>query len=416
MDINNINMFADSMSPEETEKKIRTYLSEVLPRNVYKTWVDKLVFEKIESDCIVAVYCGNESLKEFESNIKGRLERHIRRATGKNYSLRVSKKSEGFTTSNPTMKKNIKVAKFLAISGIFVCFAMCIALITYSYICNRNFRETFYSVSNLKNDNKIRIVQLSDLHNARYGKDNEKLIERVEKLNPDIIVCTGDMVDSRLDRDDEVVSLCESLAEIAPAYYVYGNNEIEKVYGYALSEDVLDEKFGFNDENRDASALYAIEEEFEAKLEEAGIKVLKNEIDTVTVGTTNIDIFGVLTSNPSSFFSYGGAQYEEFISTNPDNLKITAIHEPTLYEEFKLETWGDLILCGHTQGGTVRVPMLGPLYTHEGGIFPERNDCFVYGRYEASGTPIIVSSGLENHTLLRINNQPELVIVDINKF
>ena len=87
-----------------------------------------------------------------------------------------------------------------------------------------------------------------------------------------------------------------------------------------------------------------------------------------------------------------------------------------IFEEFQPETWGDLILCGHTHGGVVRIPVLGPLYTHEHGLFPERSDAFVYGRYDAAGTPLIVSSGLENTDIFRINNQPELVVIDINKF
>ena len=74
------------------------------------------------------------------------------------------------------------------------------------------------------------------------------------------------------------------------------------------------------------------------------------------------------------------------------------------------------MLTGHTHGGVARVPVIGPLFTHEGGLFPERNGDFVYGRYDAAGSPLIVSSGLENSNVFRINNQPELVIIDINKF
>jgi len=74
------------------------------------------------------------------------------------------------------------------------------------------------------------------------------------------------------------------------------------------------------------------------------------------------------------------------------------------------------MVCGHTHGGVVRVPVLGPLYTKEGGILPERSGKFVYGRYDAAGKPLIVSSGLENKNIWRINNQPELVVIDINKF
>ena len=74
------------------------------------------------------------------------------------------------------------------------------------------------------------------------------------------------------------------------------------------------------------------------------------------------------------------------------------------------------MVSGHTHGGVVRVPVLGPLFTNEGGLLPERDGRFVYGRYDVSGKPLIVSAGLENSNIMRINNEPELVVIDINKF
>ena len=38
------------------------------------------------------------------------------------------------------------------------------------------------------------IVQISDLHNAEFGKDNYKLLKMVDDLKPDIVVMTGDLV------------------------------------------------------------------------------------------------------------------------------------------------------------------------------------------------------------------------------
>ena len=159
-----------------------------------------------------------------------------------------------------------------------------------------------------------------------------------------------------------------------------------------------------------------IEDSFEETLESTGIKVLKNEKDTIKVKTMTIDVYGVLTSNPSSFWSYSEKAFADYIYENTDNLKITAVHEPFIFQEFQPEFWGDLMVCGHTHGGVVRVPLLGPMFTHEDGLFPERDGNFVYGRYDAAGKPLIVSGGLENLNVFRINNQPELVIIDINKF
>lgn len=87
-----------------------------------------------------------------------------------------------------------------------------------------------------------------------------------------------------------------------------------------------------------------------------------------------------------------------------------------MFEEYSPDSWGDLMLAGHNHGGTVKIPMIGPLYTHDGGFLPDRGGHFVSGRYEVQGRPLIISSGLENKNILRINNQPEIVIVDINKF
>ena len=42
----------------------------------------------------------------------------------------------------------------------------------------------------------FRIVQISDLHNAEFGKNNEKLLDLISETKPDIIVLTGDLVDS----------------------------------------------------------------------------------------------------------------------------------------------------------------------------------------------------------------------------
>lgn len=325
-------------------------------------------------------------------------------------------KKNSFEALSPKTKKNIRAAKFFIIGMIFVCIATAIIVVMCNYIGNRNFRETFYSTSSIKVDSRVRVIQLSDLHSSSYGKNNKKLLERIKALEPDIIVCTGDMVDSVKDDADFAVDLGQKLAKIAPSYYIYGNNEVESIYDIPLNEKELDKKFGFDKTNRDENALLKIEDSFEEKLENAGIKVLKNEKDTIKVKTMAIDVYGVLTSNPSSFWSYSEKAFADYIYENTDNLKITAVHEPFIFEEFEPEYWGDLMICGHTHGGVIRIPVLGPFFTREGGLFPERGGDFVYGRYNAAGKPLIVSAGLENSNVFRINNQPELVVIDINKF
>lgn len=401
---------------ESTFEWIKKFFA-VTDAGLFEKWGDTFEIEADAENKIVVIYSGSDDIKHFKKECKDILEYCVSAALGKGKKTRVkiSQKSS-YNAISPKTQKNIKAAKFFVIGMLFVCIATAIIIVLLSYIGNRNFKETFYSTSSIKVDSNVRIIQISDLHGVSYGKDNQKLLERVKELKPDIILCTGDIVDSAKNDVDYAVKLAEKLVKIAPSYYIYGNNEVESLYDFTFNEKELDDKFGFTKDNRDETALLKLEDSFEKQLEAVGIKVLKNEKDTLKVKTMNVDIYGVLTSNPSSFWSYTEKSFADYIYNDNDNFKITAIHEPTIFEEFNPEFWGDLMVSGHTHGGVIRVPVLGPLYTHEGGLFPERSGDFVYGRYDTAGSPLIVSSGLENSDLLRINNPPELVIIDVNKF
>lgn len=401
---------------EQYKKQIKELFKEMIAPELYDDWVDTFEIENIRGKKVFVAYYGtSRRVKKFKKQCKKVLKRCVRSITGKRNKIKIIKRKRQKLV-NAKSKKNVRAVRFFVTGMFFVCFAIAIIIIMGNYIGNRNFRETFYSASSIKVNNQLRVIQLSDLHTCSYGENNQQLLKRIEELEPDIIICTGDIVDYVKDDFDYAVDLAEKLSKIAPSYYVYGNNEVEGIYDFKLNEKDIDEEFGFEKNNRDETALLKIQDSFEEKLENAGIKVLKNEKDTIKVKSTTIDVYGVLTSNPSSFWSYSGKYFENYISEDTDNFKITAIHEPFIFEEFEPEFWGDLMVCGHTHGGVVRVPILGPLFTKEGGLFPERSDKYVYGRYDVAGRPLIVSSGLENLNVLRINNQPELVIIDINKF
>lgn len=397
------------------QEQIKRLFLEMAPDTISSAWADSFDIDSVDGKCVKVAYYGDKKIKRFKKECMGMLLSCAWIVTGEKKKIKISRRAEG-TTVLSGRKKNIRAAKFFITGMLFVGIAAASIIVLCNYLENRNFRETFYITSSIKIDSPVRVIQLSDLHGASYGEDNIKLLARIRALEPDVIVCTGDMVDSTWNDREQAVSLAYELARIAPAYYVYGNNEVECIYDVHLNQTELDQKFGFNQYNRDETALLKIEDSFEEALEATGIKVLKNEKDTIQVGTMKVDIYGVLNSNPSSFWSYSEKAFLGYLYEDTDNLKITAVHEPMIFEAFTPETWGDLLLCGHTHGGLMRVPVLGPLYTHEGGLFPERSGSFVYGRYDAAGSPLIVSSGLENMNLLRINNQPELVVIDINKF
>ena len=71
----------------------------------------------------------------------------------------------------------------------------------------------------------FRIAQISDLHNAKFGRDNEKLLFMLENCVHDIILITGGLIDSRRTDIETGISFSEKAAMIAPTYYVTGNHE-----------------------------------------------------------------------------------------------------------------------------------------------------------------------------------------------
>lgn len=289
----------------------------------------------------------------------------------------------------------------------------------YNHVLNRNFKETFYQLSSGKVRENLRIIQLSDFHSSVYGEKNEPLIERIEALKPDLIAMTGDMVNED-DEDIEItLDLCRSLVEIAPVYYIYGNHETNLCFGSNdMSTEEIDEILGISEDMRGPQILENFDDEMKLALEDTGVRVLWNEYDTIQIGSSVIDVYGVLTADPYAFWQYAEDTFVDFRYENTEHFKLMLCHMPYIYETWQDDYWADLSLVGHTHGGMVRIPRIGGIYEYRHGLFPEilGGGYYMYGLYDVQGEPLIVSGGLTNNDLFRINNQPELVIVDINRY
>src|SRR5699024_5431064 len=79
-----------------------------------------------------------------------------------------------------------------------------------------------YEYSNNKLQHEFTVVQLSDLHNSQFGKDNCRLLEKIEQESPDMILMTGDMLNSYEESTDIVMNLVRNASRIAPVYYSMG--------------------------------------------------------------------------------------------------------------------------------------------------------------------------------------------------
>lgn len=234
----------------------------------------------------------------------------------------------------------------------------------------------------------FRIAQVSDLHNAEFGEDNTTLLQMLSECQPDIIVITGDLIDSQHTDIEIALSFAQEAAKIVPTYYVTGNHEA------SCSEyDTL-----------------------KAGLEDTGVIVLEDEITYLDRDGEIIALLGLADPN----FTIKGDLFGEvpaMVSTKLKNMleqesvySILLSHRPELFESY-VACGVDLVLSGHAHGGQFRLPCVGGLIAPDQGLFP-RYDA---GLFTDGNTSMIVSRGLGNSIIpIRFNNRPEIVLIELN--
>lgn len=225
----------------------------------------------------------------------------------------------------------------------------------------------------------FRVVQVSDFHNAKFGKNNIILVEKIMKLKPDIIVITGDLIDSN-DTDILVaIELSKQLVQIAPTYYVTGNHE-----NWLVRDD---------------------KQKLLEKLANTGVVNLKNEALDLKKNDSSICLIGLNDENLSD-------ETLTKITKNldQDSYKILLAHEPQHFERYAKSSV-DLVLSGHAHGGQFRFPIVGGLYAPDQGFQPK----YSKGLYREGDSSMIVSAGLGNSVIkVRLLNHPDLVCVHLS--
>lgn len=234
--------------------------------------------------------------------------------------------------------------------------------------------------------NGFRIVQVSDLHNATFGNNNNKLLEMIKETKPDVIAITGDIVDSRRTNKDVALSFLKEALLIAPVYYVTGNHESR----ITQSESFIDE------------------------MKNLGAVVLENESITLSREGCCITLCGISDPAFEADYLFGdeAAVTERLLASlgNPEKFNILLSHRPEFFDIYVNHGFS-LVLSGHAHGGQLRLPFIGGLIAPGQGLFPEYDS----GIYEKDGTSMIVSRGLGNSIIpLRLFNRPEIITVVLN--
>lgn len=267
-------------------------------------------------------------------------------------------------------------------------------IIMFCYYENNVFDITKFKISANVN-NKIRIVHLSDLHSKEFGKDNKRLKNIILKQKPNIVVTTGDMIDSNLRKMDEIINFLAELNKEVYVVYIPGNNEMRT------------EKIN--------EILYKI------NLNE--VIVLDNKIKEININNNKIFILGLVENridegesfyekaNSRYFYNKSNLLFNELESKN--GIKIILSHYPENFEAIGEGSYNkynfNIMFSGHAHGGQFILPFIGGLFAPGQGILPK-----YYRGIHGEKNKLIISRGLGNSGFpLRLFNRPEVIVVDI---
>lgn len=283
----------------------------------------------------------------------------------------------------------------IIVIGIWVC----------TFDTNR-FTVSEYRFTDKRIAKSLKVVFLSDLHCKMYGLGGTFLIEKIKDINPDLILCGGDMINAHPGaKTDKVVGFLRELNKDFPMVYAYGNHELRlKLYPETYGdvwEKYTEALSGFGltiTENGcfmpEGTGVNIISFSAERKYYKRNTKIeMEPEYIRETVGAPDPDSFNILLAhNPGYFETYAGYGAE-------------------------------LTLSGHLHGGLVRIPVPVSKKAKEAGahimrgVFSPRLRFFPKydaGRFDIDGRTMIISRGLGSHTLpIRVFNPGDLVVIDL---
>ncbi|PES95341.1 metallophosphoesterase [Bacillus cereus] len=237
-----------------------------------------------------------------------------------------------------------------------------------------------------KEFNNKRILQFSDVHlGPEFSlKQLDKLVEKMNELRPDIVVFTGDLIDkfgSYNAEREEAKGILQKIHAPLGKYAVFGNH----------------------DRGGGGSLFY------KKYMEEAGFSVLVNEVQKVKVDNGNY-----ITISGLDDFLLGKPQIDSTLKNlKQKDFNMLLVHEPDVVDKVGRYPV-DFQMSGHSHGGQVQIPFVGPLIT------TKLAEKYVEGMYELEGKGkplyLYVNRGIGTTRMpVRFWSLPELAVFVLKK-
>ncbi len=235
----------------------------------------------------------------------------------------------------------------------------------------------------------VRIAHLSDIHlTGQLSNSFYRLaMDWVCEQSPDLIVLSGDIVDYESEIT-QLQAVFDGLKARLGMHFILGNHDKRLPVPTAVCDGLV--SMGWTDLGR-AEAL--------VRNGATPIRLLGNELPWFRRGTVPSAASSVLSSNLSLRSESNAAEWILGVSHSPDQFK-----------------WGisnrcNLLLCGHTHGGQIRLPMLGPV------IAPSKyGSRFASGVFFRDPTLMHVSRGVSGVHPFRWGCIPEVSILELADF
>lgn len=249
-------------------------------------------------------------------------------------------------------------------------------------------REIKVINQNLPSDyHGFKIVQLSDIHynTTIYKEELNKIVQKINKMKPDIVVLTGDLFDKNTEyQENDFTDISEALMKIDASvgkYAITGNHDVK----FTEWETVI-KNSGFTNLNDTYELIY--KDSYDPILI-AGVS--SNLNDTKNISDKMKPTFDYM--NTIKQIVEGSYQYAILLLHEPDYIKNID------YEKF------DLALAGHSHHGQVRLPFIGAVIT------PKGAKEYYNEHYNIDGTELYISNGLGTSSYpYRLFNRPSIYL------
>ena len=235
----------------------------------------------------------------------------------------------------------------------------------------------------------IKLLHLADLHASPavpLAMIREALLLGVAE-NPDLIAVTGDFFTGIFNDWEEYQDVLRVLSDTAPTFAILGNHDgqidTEGVGGWATRAQVTELLGG------------------------SGMTLLYNESRRIEIKGQFIDLFGVGDLWRRECFPNLAFSSHPIRGSEDAIWRIALNHNPDAKTLFAPFDW-DLMLCGHTHGGQVVVPLVGPLWV------PVQDRRFIAGLYRWENRQLFVTRGVGNLHGVRLNCRPEISVLELS--